>query len=117
MLGRKLCILNQLIGLSMGQRIRREQEVETEQNPPPVEFGSWLGNSQNVPSTVPGKRRFFQLQSLISYYVPDFDERKIWFYGCNCLMESDRPMSAPGYGKPVDRSLCFTLKLNCILIF
>ena len=51
---------------------------------------------------VPGKRRFFQLQALISFYVPDFDDRKIWFYGCNCLMDNDRPMSAPGYGKPTD---------------
>ena len=50
------------------------------------------------------KRRFFQLQALISFYVPDFDDRKIWFYGCNCLMDNDRPMSAPGYGKPTDRN-------------
>ena len=52
----------------------------------------------------PQKRRFFQLQALISFYVPDFDDRKIWFYGCNCLMDNDRPMSAPGYGKPTDRN-------------
>ena len=68
----------------------------------------------------PKKRRFFQLQALISFYVPDFDDRKIWFYGCNCLMDNDRPMSAPGYGKPTDRNgfmkMRFTIFLNCISV-
>ena len=98
----------------MGQRIRKDEPAGQDQ--PPVEFGSWLGNTQTVPSTVPGKRRFFQLQSLISYYVPEFDERKIWFYGCNCLMESDRPMSAPGYGKPVDRQVSYVIPLTALLV-
>ena len=49
------------------------------------------------------KRRFFQLQSLITYYLPGFDDRKIWFYGCNCLMETDKPMASQGRGKPTDR--------------
>merc|ERR1712099_120799 len=110
-MGLVLCILSQ----SMGQRIRRDEQAGHDQ--PPVEFGSWLGNTQTVPSTVPGKRRFFQLQSLISYYVPEFDERKIWFYGCNCLMESDRPMSAPGYGKPVDRQVSYAIPLTSRLVF
>jgi len=35
--------------------------------------------------------------------MPDFDERKYWAYGCNCLILGDRPMSDPGYGRPVDK--------------
>lgn len=59
-------------------------------------------------------RRFFQLQSFISHYTgADFDERKIWFYGCNCLMQNDRPMSSKGKGKPVDKldRLCMDWKI------
>merc|ERR1711868_297757 len=38
----------------------------------------------------------------MSFYNPDFDERKYWTYGCNCLILGDRPMSDPGHGPPVD---------------
>ena len=31
-------------------------------------------------------RRYFQLTDMMSFYNPDFDERKYWTYGCNCLI-------------------------------
>jgi len=47
-------------------------------------------------------RRYLQLADMMSFENPDFDERKYWTYGCNCLMLGDRPMSDPGHGPPVD---------------
>ena len=74
-------------------------------------------------------RRYFQLVELMEHYNSDFDERKYWAYGCNCLILGkfrppftaiyrlvpiytawfltvfslgDRPMSDPGHGPPVD---------------
>ena len=49
-----------------------------------------------------GDRRYFQLTDMMSHYNSDFDERKYWAYGCNCLILGDRPMSDPGHGPPVD---------------
>jgi len=48
-------------------------------------------------------RRYKDLKLLALHYMPDFDERKYWAYGCNCLILGDRPMSDPGYGRPVDK--------------
>ena len=39
---------------------------------------------------------------MMEHYNADFDERKYWAYGCNCLILGDRPMSDPGHGPPVD---------------
>ena len=47
-------------------------------------------------------RRYFQLTDMMEHYNADFDERKYWAYGCNCLILGDRPMSDPGHGPPVD---------------
>jgi len=47
-------------------------------------------------------RRYFQLVDMMENYNPQFDERKYWAYGCNCLILGDRPMSDPGHGPPVD---------------
>jgi hypothetical protein len=47
-------------------------------------------------------RRYSQLTDMMEHYNPDFDERKYWTYGCNCLILGDRPMSDPGHGPPVD---------------
>ena len=47
-------------------------------------------------------RRYFQLTDMMEHYNSDFDERKYWAYGCNCLILGDRPMSDPGHGPPVD---------------
>ena len=47
-------------------------------------------------------RRYSDLLKIVQHYTPDFDERKYWAYGCNCLILGDRPMSDPGFGKPVD---------------
>jgi len=49
-----------------------------------------------------GARRYDDLHKIAKFYMPDFDERKYWAYGCNCLILGDRPMSDPGMGKPVD---------------
>ena len=47
-------------------------------------------------------RRYFQLTRLMQFYNKDFDERKYWAYGCNCMMLGDRPLSQPGLGPAVD---------------
>jgi len=49
-----------------------------------------------------GERRYFQLVDMMTHYNPEFDERKYWTYGCQCLVLGDRPMSDPGKGPPVD---------------
>jgi len=48
------------------------------------------------------ERRYSQLTDMMEHYNPQFDERKYWTYGCNCLILGDRPMSDPGHGPPVD---------------
>lgn len=48
------------------------------------------------------ERRYNQLTDMMNHYNPNFDERKYWTYGCNCLILGDRPMSDPGHGPPVD---------------
>lgn len=48
------------------------------------------------------ERRYFQLTDMMKHYNSDFDERKFWAYGCQCLILGDRPMSDPGHGHPVD---------------
>merc|ERR1712050_130824 len=48
------------------------------------------------------ERRYFQLTDMMTHYNADFDERKFWAYGCQCLILGDRPMSDPGHGHPVD---------------
>lgn len=47
-------------------------------------------------------RRYNDLLAIVTHYESDFDERKYWAYGCNCLILGDRPMSEMGKGKPVD---------------
>ena len=41
-------------------------------------------------------RRYRDLDSMIAQLNPNFDPRKYWAYGCNCLVLGDRPMSDPG---------------------
>jgi len=31
-------------------------------------------------------RRYAQLKDMMKHYNSDFDERKYWAYGCNCLI-------------------------------
>ena len=59
-------------------------------------------------------RRYKDLKLLALHYMPDFDERKYWSYGCNCLILGDRPMSDPGYGRPVDKldNVCKAYKVR-----
>ena len=49
-----------------------------------------------------GSKRYSQLVSMMENFNPDFDEKKYWAYGCNCLVLGDRPMSDPSKGQPVD---------------
>jgi len=60
-------------------------------------------------------RRYFQLTDMMTHYNSDFDERKYWAYGCNCLILGDRPMSDPGHGPPVDQldTVCKAYK-DCV---
>jgi len=53
-------------------------------------------------ATGEGDRRYFQLVDMMEHYNSEFDERKYWAYGCNCLILGDRPMSDPGHGPPID---------------
>jgi len=66
-------------------------------------------------SETDGDRRYSQLVDMMANYNSDFDERKYWAYGCNCLILGDRPMSDPGYGPPVDAldSVCKEYK-DCL---
>ena len=48
------------------------------------------------------ERQYTDLLKLVRHYTPGFDVRKYWAYGCNCLILGDKPMSGPGFGKPVD---------------
>jgi len=50
----------------------------------------------------PADRRYKQLKNMMKHYNDQFDERKYWTYGCQCLILGDRPMSDPGHGPPVD---------------
>jgi len=61
--------------------------------------------STRIPRQINGStdRRYKQLTSMMRFFNPDFDERKYWTYGCNCLILGDRPMSDPGHGPPVDQ--------------
>ena len=67
-----------------------------------------------------GARRYDDLHKIAKFYMPDFDERKYWAYGCNCLILGDRPMSDPGHGRPVDAldMICkqYKVKYNNIII-
>merc|ERR1711933_8677 len=65
-----------------------------------------------APST---ERRYKDLHAITLHYNPEFDHRKFWYYGCHCLMLSDRAMSTRGKGKPVDEldSLCKLYK-ECV---
>jgi len=60
-------------------------------------------------------RRYNDLHKIAQFYMPDFDERKYWAYGCNCLILGDRPMTEQGHGKPVDEldTVCKAYK-DCV---
>ena len=64
---------------------------------------------------VQSQKRYFQLTDMMENYNSNFDERKYWAYGCNCLILGDRPMSDPGHGKPVDEldTVCKAYK-DCV---
>ena len=51
---------------------------------------------------VQSQKRYFQLTDMMENYNSNFDERKYWAYGCNCLILGDRPMSDPGKTKNFD---------------
>ena len=42
-------------------------------------FGEEIGSSLRP-------RRYHQLADMMNFYNPDFDEKKYWAYGCNCLI-------------------------------
>ena len=64
-----------------------------------------LDSNTNSSTSIGGMglgRQYTDLLKLVKHYTPEFDERKYWAYGCNCLIMGDQPMSGPGYGQPVD---------------
>ena len=69
-----------------------------------ITFVSCRGVSRPTPagSESVGERRYDQLIDLMRFSNPDFDERKYFAYGCNCMFLGDRPMSEPGHGPAVD---------------
>ena len=73
------------------------------------------GQRGNDEDRVQASKRYFQLTDMMENYNPNFDERKYWAYGCNCLILGDRPMSDPGLGRPVDEldSVCKSYK-DCL---
>merc|ERR1712193_197261 len=72
-------------------------------------------HARDVEKSLEEEKRYSQLVDMMEHYNPDFDERKYWAYGCNCLILGDRPMSDPGYGPPVDEldSVCKEYK-DCV---
>ena len=58
--------------------------------------------SANEISPQQSAREFIDLFKLVRFYTPDFDERKYFAYGCNCLILGDKPISGLGFGKPID---------------
>jgi len=72
-------------------------------------------NNSNDSSSGISSRRYDDLHKIAKFYMPDFDERKYWAYGCNCLILGDRPMSDPGHGRPVDEldTVCKAYK-DCV---
>merc|ERR1711990_1345866 len=77
--------------------------------------GTELAERGRVPTQEQGSKRYSQLVEMMGNYNSDFDERKYWTYGCNCLILGDRPMSDPGHGKPVDEldTVCKAYK-DCV---
>ena len=49
------------------------------------------------------EKRYQQLITQMNFYNNDFDARRFWAYGCNCLILGDRPMSDAGLGPAVDQ--------------
>ena len=48
------------------------------------------------------EKRYKQLITQMNFYNKNFDARRFWAYGCNCLILGDRPMSDIGLGPPID---------------
>lgn len=50
--------------------------------------------SERVDNSV---RRYFQLTTMMEHVNPEFDEKKYWTYGCNCLVLGKKPSKASIY--------------------
>ena len=48
-------------------------------------------------------RRYDQFEAMAQVFDPEFDNKVITDYGCNCPALGDRPLSDPGKGAPVDQ--------------
>ena len=85
-------------------------------------------SSTRLPRSVDGNndRRYKQLTQMMRYFNPDFDERKYWTYGCNCLIlgksdyQLDRALTRPTRwpthvrSRPRSSSRCSRLSLQSI---
>ena len=43
-------------------------------------------SDENQEKLLDGEKRYSQLVDMMGHYNSDFDERKYWAYGCNCLI-------------------------------
>ena len=62
-----------------------------------------LGQTSSIDSSEISSRRYDDLFLITSFFMPDFDSRKYWAYGCNCLILGNLgSISNMGHGRPVD---------------
>ena len=43
-------------------------------------------SDENQEKLLDGEKRYSQLVDMMGHYNNEFDERKYWAYGCNCLI-------------------------------
>ena len=46
----------------------------------------FIGNTEGGVERAESERRYSQLVDMMSTYNTEFDEKKYWTYGCNCLI-------------------------------
>ena len=80
--------------------------------------GALTGVNGNVLQSVSqDTKRYNQLIKMMENYNPNFDDKKYWTYGCNCLMLGDRPMSDPGQFRTKIQQIGFGNLFEIIKIF
>jgi len=68
----------------------------------PARFERDITADDDILKGIDDTKRYKQLVKMMKIHNSNFDDRKFWAYGCNCLMLNDRPLSDPGLGAPVD---------------
>ena len=86
-----------LVSLTNGQAVQADQAASSNGH-----FGSRILAGPYSRTENGLGRRYSQLSKMMKFANPEFDQRKYWTYGCNCMMVGDRPLSSPGFGAAVD---------------